>query len=114
EVGGATFVAVAELALDLDQIAHLQQRRELLIAAAAARHPFARRDVLVETDAELRRPLEDVKELAERQIEQREDDRDRVQQREKVVTVALHPRVARGEEQSGDADRGQQDQRQEV
>ena len=83
-------------------------------AAAAARRLVARADVLVEADAELRRPLEDVEELAERQPEQREDHRDRVQDREEVVGVALHPGVAGREHQPGDADREEQDQRQEV
>ena len=37
-----------------------------------------------------------------------------VQDRDEVVGVALHPRVARRQHQPGDADREQQDQRQEV
>src|SRR4051812_7693807 len=66
-------VVVSELPLDVDQIFNLQQRRVLLRAARALRHPFLRRHVLVEADAELRGALEDVEELPERQIEQRED-----------------------------------------
>ena len=71
-------------------------------------------DVLVELDAELGRPLEDVEELAERQPQQREDHRDRVQDRQELVGVPLHPGVADRQHQPGDADREQQEQRQEV
>src|SRR5581483_8187182 len=54
------------------------------------------------------------KELAEGKPQQREDDGDRVQDGEKIVAVAFHPRVARGQEQAGDADREEQNQRQEI
>ncbi len=82
-------------------------RRHCRLLAAGA-------GVLVEADAELRRPLEDVEQLAERQIQQREDDRHRVEDGEEVVGVALHPGVAGREHQSGDADGEQQDERQDV
>ena len=106
--------AEAELALDGRQIAHHRRRGERLAAAAAARLLAARAGVLVEADAELRRPLEDVEQLAERQPQQRDDHGDRVEDREEVVGVALHPRVARRQHQAGHADREQQQQRQDV
>ena len=65
------------------------RRRERPVATAALRLLAAAAGVLVEADAELRRTLEDVEELAERQPQQREDHRDRVQDREEVVGVAL-------------------------
>src|SRR5947208_3067060 len=91
--GDVGFIAVAELALDVDQVVDLEQRCVLRLAAAALRHPFLRSHVLVETDAELRRPLEDVEELPERQVEQREDDGDGVEEGQELITVSLHPRV---------------------
>ena len=85
-----------------------------LVAAPAPRLLAARAGILVETDAELRRPLEHVEQLAERQPEQRDDHGDRMEDGEEVVGVALHPGVARGQHQAGDADREQQQQRQDV
>ena len=89
-------------------------RRERLAAAAACGLLALRADVPVELDAELGRPLEDVEELAERQPQQREDHRDRVQDGQELVAVALHPGVADRQQQPGDADREEQEQRQEV
>ena len=85
-----------------------------MAAATAVRRFLGAPDVLVEPDAELRRPLEDVEELSERQPEERADHRDRVEDREERVGVALHPGVAGGEHQPGEADGEEQDQRQEV
>src|SRR5690606_505113 len=51
-------VAVAEPALDLDQILDVHARGERVAAAAAARGLGGAADVLVEADAELGGPLE--------------------------------------------------------
>src|ERR1044071_6595238 len=68
-VVGPEFVSIAELSFDLDQVLDLQQRRVLRVAARALRHPFLRRHVFVEADAELRGALEDVEELPARTVE---------------------------------------------
>ncbi len=70
--------------------------------------------VLVEADAELRWTLEDVEQLAERQPQERDDDGSGVKDGEELVAVAAHPGVAGGQHQSADADREQQEQRQDV
>ena len=54
-------------------------------AAAAPRLLAARAGVLVEAHAELRRPLEDMEQLSERQPQQREDHGDGVEDGEEVV-----------------------------
>src|SRR5215212_8960836 len=71
-------IAEPELLLDRRQITHHHGRRERLAAADTVGLLALGADVLVETHAKLRWPLEDVEELPERQPEQCEDDRDRV------------------------------------
>ena len=58
-------------------------------------------------------PLEDVEELGEREPEQHHDHRDRVQDRDEVVAVAVQPRVDR-QHQTGDADRTEEHEREDV
>ena len=70
--------------------------------------------LLVEFDAELGRPLEDVEELAERQEQQRGDHRDRVQNRQEAVRRTAQPFLRYGQRQAGDGNREEQDDRQEV
>ena len=65
-------------------------------------------------DAKLRRPLKDVKELPEREPEERADHRDRMQHRNERVGVPLHPRVAHREHQTGDADRQKEDEGEDI
>jgi hypothetical protein len=55
-----------------------------------------------------------VEQLAEGQPEQGEDDGDRVEDGEEAERVALQPGVARGQHQSGDAHREEQEQREDV
>src|SRR5690606_1437681 len=90
----AHLVAKAELAFDRDEIANHLLRRERPVAALAPRLLAARALVLVEAHAELRRALEDVEELAERQPQKRHDHGDGVEDREEVERVATQPRVA--------------------
>ncbi len=107
-------VAEAELPLDLGEVAHHHARRERLAAAAALRLFGAAAGVFVKADAELRGPLEDMKQFSERQPQQREDHRNGMEDREKVVGVSLHPRIARRQQQPRHADGEQQHQRQNV
>src|SRR6476646_5981285 len=85
-------VGEPELAFDRREIPHHHRGRVRLAAAPAERLLAARAGILVEADANLRRPLEDVEQLAEWQIQQRHDHRNRVKDRQEVVAVALHPR----------------------
>ena len=55
-----------------------------------------------------------MKQLAEREPQQSEDDGDGMNDSEKIVRVSLHPGVARCQQQPRHADREQQYQRQEV
>src|SRR5262249_47053395 len=82
-------VVIPQLRLDLNQVLHVGGCGERLVAARAPGRRLLRADVAVELDRELGRPLEDVEELAERQPEQGEDDRDRVQERQELVPVPL-------------------------
>jgi hypothetical protein len=102
------------IAFDRDEVPHHGRGRIRLTAAAAARLLASRACLLVEADAKLRRTLEDVEQLAERQIQQGEDHRHRVQDGQEVVRIPLHPRVAGRQQQAGDADREEQDQWQDV
>src|SRR5690606_10689358 len=65
DVAAGNLVPVAEPALDLDEILHVHARGERVPAAPALRLLALAPDLLVEADAELRRTLEDVEELAE-------------------------------------------------
>src|SRR5262249_43122891 len=87
-------VAIAQFLLDHDQIIDVDLRRERLLAAGAGRLLALLADVGVELDGKLGRPLEDVEELAERQPQQGEDDRNRVRDGQEIVGVALQPGVA--------------------
>src|SRR5262249_43522938 len=107
-------VAIAQLPLDNDQIFDVDLRRERLVAAGAGRLLALLADIGVELDRELGGPLEDVEELAERQPQQGEDDRNRVRDGQELVGVALQPGVADRQQQPRDADREQQEQRQQV
>src|SRR5262249_55517281 len=69
---------------------------------------------LVELHAQLRRALEDVEELAERQKEQRCYNRDRMQNREKAVELTANPILRNGQRQPGHGDREQQNNGQKV
>src|SRR5581483_2175737 len=60
----ADFVAIAESALDSNQVFDVDPRAERMAAAAAARRLRARAGVFVKAHAELRRALKDMKELA--------------------------------------------------
>ena len=83
------------------------QRRHSACSDAAAL-------VFVKADAELCGPLEDMKQFSERQPQEREDHRNGMEDREKVVRVSLHPRIARCQQQPRHADGEQQHQRQNV
>src|SRR5690606_5253190 len=95
DAGVVDLVTEPERALDLDQILDVHARRERMAAAAAVRRLLRAPAILVEGDPELRRPLEDVEELAERQPEEGADHRHRVEDGDERVAVPSHPRVAR-------------------
>jgi len=75
----ARLVPDSQLALDLLEIVDVHARRERFAASRAAGRLARRAGLAIEGDAELRGPLEDVEELAKRQVEQREDHRDGVE-----------------------------------
>src|SRR5262245_31452861 len=107
-------VTVAQLPLDDDQVVDVDLRRERPLTAGARGLLAFLPDVPVELDRQLGRPLEDVEELAERQPQESENDRDGMGEGEELVAVALEPGVADGQQQAGDADGEEQEQRQEV
>ena len=85
------------------------------LAAPRATRRIARgSDLAVERDAELRRPLENVEELAEWQVEQREDHGDRVQLRQEDEVQPAHQMRRHRQEDPGDRHREQHDQRKQV
>src|SRR6516225_2880241 len=100
-VGPHTLVTDAELPLDVLEIVDVHPRRERRTATDTPCGLALRADFAVERDAELRRPLEDVKELAERQIEQREDYRDGVQLGQEDEMQSAHQVCRDGEEEAG-------------
>ncbi len=74
------------------QIANHGQRRIRLCTSTTQGLSIAGSGILVETHTELRRTLEHMKQLAERQPQQRDDDRGRVENGEEVVrTIAVRP-----------------------
>ena len=89
--------------------------RGVAFAAPGAVRLFAAlAGVLIERNAELGRPLKDVKELAERKPDQRPDHDGRVHNGEEFVTIAAHPFVADHQHQAGNADGEQEHQRHNV
>src|SRR5262245_32381156 len=70
--------------------------------------------ILVELDRELSRALENMKELTERQPQEREDHRDRVRDGQELIGVAFEPRIAHRQQESGDADSEEHEQRQKI
>ena len=91
------------------QVVDVHARGEALAAARADGAASSVAGVLVQLHAELRRPLEDVEELAERQIEQRGDHRDRVQDGQEAVGRPAQPLLRDRQRQAGDRDGEQQD-----
>src|SRR5438132_6790767 len=80
-------VLVTQLALYLNQVLHLKLRRKRLLTTHTEGLPSLLSDIPVELDAQLRRPLEDVKELAKRQPEQRENHRHGMRDGQKLISV---------------------------
>src|SRR5262249_44607809 len=107
-------VADAELGLDALQVRDLELRGERLAAARARRGSALRARAPVELERELRRPLEDVEELPERQVEQREDHRHRVELRQESVVEAVEEARRNGEQEPGRRDREEEHERQEI
>src|SRR6187549_2954859 len=75
-------VVEAELGQDGPQVLDVPKRSESLAAARAVRALLLLAALVVEADADLRGPHEDVEELSEREVEKARDDRDRVEQGE--------------------------------
>src|SRR5262245_29279153 len=69
---------------------------------------------MIKLHAKLRRPLENVEELSERQIQEGLNDRDGMQDREEAVERPAHPEGRNCQGQSRDGNREQQDERQEI
>src|SRR5689334_1114978 len=82
------------------QIRDVHRRRVTHATSSANRARAARPYVLIQLDAELRRALEDVKELAEWQEQQRRDHRDGVEDGEKRKERAAQPGDRDGERQA--------------
>ena len=70
--------------------------------------------VLIEGNAELGRPLKDMKELAERKPDQRSNYDGSMHNGEEFVTIAAHPFVTDDQHQTGDANSEQEHQRHNV
>src|SRR6185437_17104919 len=107
-------VADRELALDLLQITDVQRAGEDLAAPRAAGALTLGACAPVEVERELRGALEDVKELPEGEVEEREDHRDGVELREEAVVVAAQPVRGDGEQEAGDRDREEQEEGEQV
>jgi hypothetical protein len=86
-------VVEADLRENLLEVGHLQLRRERVTAAGAALLRAGLGLTPVVGDAEVRRALEDVEQLAERDVHQSEDHRQRVHRVEEHVEAPLHPQV---------------------
>ncbi|MGH7826848.1 MAG: hypothetical protein ACREQ7_16950 [Candidatus Binatia bacterium] len=108
------FVTIPERPLHLNQIFDVQARAERVTAAATTGALSARPHIFIKTNAELRRPLENMEELAERKPQERKDHGHRMHNGEEIIGVALHSGVAGRQEKSGNANGKQQDQRQEI
>ena len=108
------FISVAELFLNLNKILNMHARGICFAAAATFCLIFSLTYVFVEAHAQLRRALKYVEEFAERQPEKREDYGDGMKDSQKIVSVALHPRIAGSQHQSGCADCKQKDKREEI
>src|SRR5690606_34034957 len=74
--------AESEVAFGSDEVMDFHLGSERVIAPPAVRGRLIHADLFVEPDGELSGPLENVEEFAEGQIEQREDDRYGMQNRE--------------------------------
>jgi hypothetical protein len=113
---GRTFDSVIESQLreHAPQIVNLHLRSEARAAACAVRPFVLVPRVLVQLHAELCRTLEDVEELPERQIEQRPDDGNRMEDGQEAVKRPAQPQRRRGQGEPGYRDGVEQDERQEV
>ena len=92
----------------------MHPRGKPLAAARAVGSGILLASLLVEFHPELRGPLEDVKELAERQEEQRGDHRDCMQNRQKAIRRAAQPLLRNSERQPRHRNGEQHDDRQEI
>src|SRR6185369_2829288 len=114
EILPARPVVETELAERRLQIVDVHPRGEPLAAPGALRAFALLPNLMVELHAELGRALENVKELSEREKEERGDYGDGVQDRKKTVEAAAQPERRGGEREAGDRDGEEQDKRKEV
>src|SRR5215469_15761641 len=84
------------------QIVDMHFRSEALAATGADGTWILIAGLLVQLDAELRGPLKDVKEFAERKKQESGDDRDRVQNRQEAIGFAAQPFLRNRQRESGD------------
>src|SRR5260370_13483337 len=75
---------------------------------------FGSRHILVKTDPNLRGSLKNMEKLSKREPEKRDDDRDGVSDRQKLIAVAAQPGVAHREQQTRETHGKQQNQRQDI
>src|SRR5581483_9642499 len=96
-------VIEAKLRKDLLEIVHVHARSKSFATACAPRGFAFLSDPLVELDAKLRRALEDVEELSERQIQQARNHGDCVQHGDEVVESATKPDLRDSQRQTESA-----------
>jgi hypothetical protein len=102
-------VLVAQLSLDNDQIFDVKFCRIRLLAASTNCMLTLLTDVLVKFYGKLRRPLENVEELSERQPQDSKDHGHGVRDREKLISVTLQPRVTDRQQQTRNANGKQEE-----
>ena len=118
--GVLVVAAVVERVVEADlgqhglEVGDLLGAGERLAATPAHRRRAVGVGPLVVGDAEVARPLEDVEQLAERDVHQPEDDGEGVDRVERRVEVPVEPHARHGEEQPGDRHREQAGEGEEV
>src|SRR5262249_13141854 len=90
------------------EIFHMHSRSVTLATTSADCAAVLGSRLLIELDTQLRRSLEDVKELAEGKIEQRSDHCNRVRDGNKVVKASSQPFLGNRQGQTSNRNREQQ------
>lgn len=107
-------ILIAQRLLHCDQIGNVHLRGKGRSAATAVGGCFPLAHIFVEAHPNLCGALKDVKKFAKGQPQKRADDRNRVQNGDKVIGVTLHPSVAGREHNAGEADAKEEDERQKI
>src|SRR3984957_21183731 len=114
ELSLSQVIVESNLREDTVQIVDMHSGSETLTATLADRRVarFSRR--LIELHAELSGALKNMEKLSERDIEQRGDHSDRVQNREKTVELSTQPVLRNCERESCHRNREQENERQKI